>query len=117
MSSIPPPPPPPGPSPSWGPGPGAPYGAPTLEHPNGTTVLVLGILSLVVCQILGPFAWKMGNTALREMDSRPDLVYTNRGNITAGRIIGIISTVLLGIGAAFFLLWVVLAVAVGTGNV
>jgi hypothetical protein len=88
-----------------------------VEHPNGTTVLVLGILSLVVCQILGPFAWKMGNTALREMDARPDLVYSNRGNITAGRIIGIISTALLGLGVFFFVIWGIFAVAVFSGNV
>ena len=26
---------------------------------------MLGILSIVVCQLLGPFAWKMGNDELR----------------------------------------------------
>lgn len=88
-----------------------------VEHPNGTTVLVLGILSLVVCQVLGPFAWKMGNTALREMDARPDLVYSNRGSVTAGRIIGIISTVLLGLFAVFFVIWAFFLVAVSSGNV
>lgn len=117
VSSLPPPAPPPGPSPSWDPTPSAHYGAPTLEHPNGTTVLVLGILSLVVCQLIGPFAWKMGNAALREMDARPDLVYTNRGSVTAGRIIGIISSVLLGLGLAFFVFWIFLAIAVGSGNI
>ncbi len=87
-----------------------------VEHPNGTTVLVLGILSLVVCQVLGPFAWKMGNTALREMDARPDLVYSNRGSVTAGRIIGSSSTGLLGLGAVFFVIWLVFAVVLFSGN-
>jgi hypothetical protein len=75
-------------------------------------VLVLGVLSLVVCGILGPFAWRMGNAALREMDAQPEVVWTNRGNVTAGRICGMIATGLIGIGVAFFLLWLVFAVAV-----
>src|SRR6476661_8285152 len=57
------------------------------NHPQGTTVLVLGILSLAVCGILGPFAWSMGNKALREIDGS-GRAYTNRGNIVAGRICG-----------------------------
>jgi len=65
------------------------------EHPNGTTVLVLGILSLVVCGLLGPIAWGMGNSALKEMNAQPSYDWRNRGNITAGRICGIISTMLL----------------------
>lgn len=82
------------------------WGAPPRDHPNGTTVLVLGILSLVACGVLGPIAWGMGNTALREMDAQPDVVWGNRGNVTAGRICGIIGTVLLAVGIAWILLWV-----------
>ncbi|MCU1504068.1 MAG: hypothetical protein JWM12_3422 [Ilumatobacteraceae bacterium] len=67
------------------------------EHPQGTTILVLGILSLVICSILGPFAWSMGQKALREIDSDPTTTYTNRGAINAGRICGIIATCLLGL--------------------
>ncbi|WP_043639456.1 DUF4190 domain-containing protein [Nonomuraea candida] len=70
------------------------YGPPPQSHPNGTTILVLGILSLVVCQIIGPFAWSMGNKALREIDES-GYYYENRGHIQAGRICGIISTVLM----------------------
>lgn len=81
------------------------------EHPQGTTILVFGILSLVVCSILGPFAWSMGNKALREMDSTPGIVWTNRGNVTAGRICGIVSSVLMIVGLGFLLL--VLAVSLG----
>jgi uncharacterized BrkB/YihY/UPF0761 family membrane protein len=66
-----------------------------VEHPQGTTVLVLGILSLVVCGILGPFAWSMGNKALREIDAAPPGYFRNRGNVSAGRICGIVATILL----------------------
>jgi hypothetical protein len=77
------------------------YGPPPQTHPNGTTILVLGILSLVICSILGPFAWSMGNRALREIDESGYL-YENRGSVQAGRVCGIISSVLLMITAAIF---------------
>lgn len=64
------------------------------EHPQGTTVLILGILSLVICQILGPFAWSMGNKALKEIDSS-GVPVSNQSSIQAGRICGIIASVLL----------------------
>lgn len=75
-----------------------------VEHPRGTTVLVLGILSLMACGLLGPFAWKMGATALNEMDAQPEVSWSNRGNVTAGRICGIIGTAFLAIGVSFFVL-------------
>jgi hypothetical protein len=67
-------------------------------------VLVLGILSLVVCGIIGPFAWSMGNRALREIDSQPESNWTNRSNIAAGRVCGIVSTCLLAVAVIGFLL-------------
>jgi len=78
--------------PNYGPGY---YGPPPQTHPNGTTIMVLGILSLVVCGILGPFAWSMGNKALKEIDAS-GYVYENRGMVQAGRICGIISTCIMG---------------------
>jgi hypothetical protein len=63
-------------------------------HPQGTTILVLGILSLVICGLLGPVAWVMGNNAIAEIDRNPS-AYSNRGSVQAGRICGIVATVLL----------------------
>jgi hypothetical protein len=91
-----------GPPVGYGPPPGyRPYGqpgsgpfGPATEHPQGTTILVLGILSLVVCQIMGPIAWVMGSKAQKEIDLDPAR-YTNRGNVVAGKILGIIASVLL----------------------
>jgi hypothetical protein len=74
---------------SWGPGPGQ------FQKPsNGVLILVLGILSVVVCGFLGPVAWVMGNQSLNEirsgiMDPREE------GLVQAGRIIGMIITILL----------------------
>jgi ABC-type Fe3+ transport system permease subunit len=68
-----------------------------MEASQATTALVLGILSIVLCQILGPFAWAMGNTEMKAIDAgrRPP---ENRGTANAAKILGIIGTVLLIIG-------------------
>ncbi len=84
-------------------------GLPQQEHPQGTIVLILGILGLVTCQVLSPIAWAMGNRALAEIDAAPGR-YGNRSVVNIGRICGIVGCVLLGLGAAFFLLYLVLAI-------
>jgi hypothetical protein len=73
------------------------------EASQATTVLVLGIIAIVACQLLGPVAWVMGNNELAAIDSgrRPP---ENRGTANAGRILGIISTVLLAVGIIFVIL-------------
>jgi hypothetical protein len=61
---------------------------------RATTVLTLGILSLVLCSALGPIAWSMGNEEIRRIDAgmtMPD----GRGYASAGRICGMIATGLL----------------------
>ena len=76
------------------------------EDSQSTTVLVLGILSLVLCQVLGPFAWVMGNKEIAAIDAgrRPP---ENRGTAQAGRILGIISTVLLLVGFGFLVVMLI----------
>ncbi len=82
------------PPPVWPPQPGvpSPYGAPQPGG-NGTLILVLGILSIVFgCfgVVLGPIAWVMGNNALKAGYVDP----SQAGQISAGRICGIIGTVI-----------------------
>ena len=84
------------------------------EHPDGTTILVLGILGLVVCSILGPFAWSKGNRALAEIDRDPSVTWSNRGQVRAGQICGIISTCLLAFGVLMLILFI--ALAAGSSN-
>jgi hypothetical protein len=55
---------------------------------------VLGILGLVLCQVLSPFAWVIGGRAVREIDASRGTV-GGRGSANAGRILGIVGTVLL----------------------
>ena len=71
-------------------------GFPPPKHPQATTVLVLGILGLVLCQVLGPFAWSMGSKAQREIQANPG-AYSGESEINAGRILGIIGTALLAL--------------------
>jgi hypothetical protein len=80
--------------------------APYPEQSQATTALVLGILGLVICQVLGPFAWSIGNKELQAIDAgrRPP---ENRGTANAGKILGIVSTVLLGVGIVFIILLIV----------
>ena len=73
------------------------------------TILVLGILSLVVCGVLGPFAWSMGNKAQAEMRANAGVTYSNEGMITAGRICGMVASGFLAIGALIFVGFILLA--------
>ena len=83
------------------------------EDSQATTVLVLGILALVLCQVLGPIAWVMGNKELAGIDAglRPP---QNRGTAQAGRILGIISTIILIISVVFLFLFLFIALIAGT---
>ena len=83
------------------------------EDSQATTILVLGILSLVVCQILGPIAWVMGNTEIAGIDAgrRPP---QNRGTAQAGRILGIISTVLMIIGVVLLFVFLIIGLVAST---
>jgi hypothetical protein len=61
---------------------------------RGGVVLAFGILSLVLCGLLGPVAWMMGNAdleAMRKGQKDP----SGEGMTQAGRICGIIGTVRL----------------------
>lgn len=87
-----------------------PYGyAPTPQpHPNSTTSMVLGILSLAVFPILGPFAWYLGAKGRREMADQPGRWGPSSG-LTAGIVLGAITTVLV----AVFVMFIFFAIVVG----
>lgn len=89
-----------------------PYGQPQQDHPQATTILILGICALVLCQVLGPFAWSMGNKALREIDASQgtQAPLGGRDTVNVGRILGMVSTILLGLAIVVVVLVVVGAV-------
>ena len=68
-----------------------------LPH-RGTTVLVMGILSLVICAPLGIAAWIMGKGDLAKIDAGL-MDPSGRGTTQAGMVLGIIGTVLLALQA------------------
>jgi hypothetical protein len=71
--------------------------SPYVHASRATSVLVLGILSLVLCSVMGPIAWAMGNEELRRIDGgrTPDIA---RSSVVAGRICGIVGTAMLILG-------------------
>ncbi|MBH0778105.1 DUF4190 domain-containing protein [Nocardia sp. NEAU-351] len=79
-------------------------------------MLILGILSLVVCGLCGPFAWSMGSKALKEIDAAGGTI-GGRGNVKAGYICGIIGTVFLILAVLFVILYIILiVVAIGASS-
>ena len=79
------------------------YGAAT-RHPSATTAMVLGIIALAgvvfsvgITLVLAPFAWLTGARAVREIDAAQGQL-TGRDQANAGRIMGIVGTVLLALG-------------------
>jgi uncharacterized Tic20 family protein len=78
------------------------------EDSQATVALVLGILGLVLCQILGPIAWVMGNNEVNAIDAGKRNP-ANRSTAQAGKILGIIGTVFLIIGVAVLLFFLVIA--------
>lgn len=88
------------------------YGAGYLMPSRASTILTLGILSLVICGIMGPIAWSMGTEELRRIDAG-ETDPTQRGTVTAGRICGIIATAFMILGLVMFL-FMMLAVSSAT---
>jgi Domain of unknown function (DUF4190) len=80
------------------------------DHPKATTSLVLGILGMVVCGLIAPFAWRIGKRTLDEIDGSNGQL-GGRGTAQAGYVLGIIGTVVLLLGLLAGLLLMVLAIA------
>ncbi|CAN5500579.1 hypothetical protein BH10ACT10_BH10ACT10_29440 [soil metagenome] len=95
-----------------------PYGQPpgyqvrlAPEHPQATTSLVLGIIGLVVCSVVAPFAWRLGKRTLDEIDASQGQV-GGRGAAQAGYVLGIIGTVVLGLALLVIVGYGVVVVAI-----
>ena len=85
-----------------------------LRPHRGGLILALGILGLVSCQVLGVAAWIMGADDIKEMRAgRMDP--SGEGLTQAGYALGMVSTILLAVGLAsmllFMLFFAVMAVA------
>ncbi|MBO0855896.1 MAG: DUF4190 domain-containing protein [Nocardia sp.] len=89
----------------WDELPEPPEGSP-VEHPHATTVLLVGVMSVLCCGVLGPVAWVMGRRALDEIDISGGTV-GGRSQVMIGYFAGIAGTVIMIITACIFLLTVV----------
>ena len=108
------------PPPPYGYGYQQPYQPPVPNHPSTMTALVLGIIGLAgiltcggVTLVLSPFAWAIGGKAVKEIDAAPPGTYAGREQANAGRIMGIIGTVLLILGVIAVFAFIALVVALG----
>lgn len=81
-----------------------------MDHPKATTSLVLGILGVVLCSIVAPFAWSMGKKTLTEIDASGGQL-GGRGSAQAGYVLGIVGTVLLAVGIVFLIIYVIIIIA------
>lgn len=92
---------------------GQPYGA-LPEHPQGTAILVLGIVGLFVT-ICAPIAWYLGSKAQKEI-AASGFHYSNEQNITVGKIIGMVVTILAIIGIVIGIIVTVVVVIIGVSQ-
>ena len=87
---------------------GQPYGAPPQEHPQGTMILIFGILGIFIT-IFAPIAWYLGNKAKAEI-SASGVHYANEQNINVGRILGKVFTIIAIVSIALVIIfWIIIA--------
>ncbi len=86
-----------------------------LKPHRGVVVLVLGILGLVICPICGIIAWVMGKGDLGEIEAgRMDP--SGRSLTKAGKICGMIATILIIAWIGFLILFIGGAMVAGTAS-
>ncbi|MEK6269639.1 MAG: hypothetical protein N2B57_02680 [Planctomycetales bacterium] len=62
---------------------------------GGVSIFVIGLLGMLLCQVLGIIAWVQGNTYMQKCRN---LGVEPEGIAVAGRILGMISSILFIIG-------------------
>jgi hypothetical protein len=93
------------------------YGYAPPKHPSATTAMVLGIVAVaggLLCYLpllMAPFAWFTGSKAVRDIDESRG-AQTGRGEAMAGKVLGIIGTVLLLLALTAIIGFIVLMLTV-----
>jgi hypothetical protein len=83
--------------------------------PNSTTVLVLGILSIVLCFICGIIAMVIASGDRKLYEQNPGIYSTSSYDlIKAGRICSIISFCIWGLGIVFYIFIIMIAIGTST---
>lgn len=75
-------------------------------HPEGTRLLVLGVLGMGICPILAPYTWRRAGRVLAEIDAS-DVPVRNRPSVVGARICGVMGTVVWGTVALILVVLVV----------
>lgn len=101
----------------WGQQPAMPYapaGAPANPYDSESTpILVTGILSLVLCGLIGIYAWIKGNDLQRRANASG---WPEPSTAKVGRILGIIGSIIGILQIGFAVLWLLLVFgAIGAG--
>lgn len=81
------------------------------DHPKAQTAMVLGILGLVLCQVLAPFAWVMGKKTVAEIDASGGRL-GGRSTAQSGYILGVVGTIILILGVVLMVVYLVFIVVV-----
>jgi hypothetical protein len=90
-----------------------PYGAPPQEHPQGTMILIFGILGIFIT-IFAPIAWYLGNKAKKDVQMS-GVQYSNEQNISIGRMLGKVFTIIAIVSIVLVIIfWIVIAVVAST---
>jgi hypothetical protein len=85
------------------------YGPPPQEHPQGTLILIFGIVGIFI-SLFAAIAWYLGANAMKEIRAT-GIRYSNESNIDTGRLLGKIVTIITLVGLAIvFLIWFVFGV-------
>ena len=87
------------------------YGYAVPDHPKAQTSLVLGILGLVLCQVIAPFAWSTGKKTVNEIDASGGRL-GGRSQAQTGYVLGIVGSVILIAGAGLMVVYLVFIVLV-----
>ena len=87
---------------------------PTQEHPQGTLILIFGILGIFIT-IFAPIAWYLGNKARREI-AASGASYANESQINTGRMLGKVFTIIYIAFIVITIIFTIILVAIGAAQ-
>ena len=93
---------------------GQPYGAAPQEHPQGTLILVFGIIG-IFSGIFAPIAWYLGNKARREI-AASGASYANESQINTGRMLGKVFTIIYIVSIVLFIIFFIIIAIIGVSQ-
>ena len=93
---------------------GQPYHSAPQEHPQGTLILVFGIIG-IFSGIFAPIAWYLGNKARREI-AASEASYANESQINTGRMLGKVFTIIYIVFIVLTIIFTIILVAIGASQ-